>query len=96
MEHSGNKATQLLQPKEFARTIESIVNVYQGNHDVLPELLSDAGRLLLKAREKMTPLQLVLSVAAAAIGAIVLVTYSANQFTDAEEVKDSEQSDKKE
>jgi len=89
MEQSGNTSAQLVQPKEFARTVESIINVYQGNHDVLPELLSDAGKLLLKVRQKMTPVQLVLSVAAAAIGAIVLVTYSNNQFTEAEEVKDN-------
>lgn len=89
MEQSGNTSTQLVQPKDFARTVESIMHVYQGNHDVLPELLSDAGRLLLKARQKMTPTQLVLSVAAAAIGAIVLVTYGKGEFMEAEEVKET-------
>ncbi|WP_205503507.1 hypothetical protein [Rufibacter psychrotolerans] len=87
MEQSQNTSTQLVQPKDFARTVESIVHVYQGNHDVLPDLLADAGRMLLKVRQKMTPVQLVLSVAAVAIGAIVLVSYSGNQFSDAEEVK---------
>ncbi|KAA3440697.1 hypothetical protein [Rufibacter hautae] len=86
MEQTQNTSTQLVQPKDFARTVESIVNVYQGNHDVLPDLLSDAGRMLLKVRQKMTPVQLVLSVAAVAIGAIVLVSYGSTQFSDAEEV----------
>ncbi len=63
------------------------MHVYQGKHDVLPELLSDAGAMLLKARQKMTPVQLILSVAAVAIGAIVLVSYGNNQFTEVEEVK---------
>ncbi|MFB9863291.1 hypothetical protein EFA69_04470 [Rufibacter immobilis] len=89
MEQTPNTSTQLVQPKDFARTVESIVHVYQGNHDVLPDLLSDAGRMLLKVREKMTPVQLVLSVAAVAIGAIVLVSYGSNhQFSEAQEVKE--------
>ncbi|WP_048922378.1 hypothetical protein [Rufibacter radiotolerans] len=88
MEQAENTSAHLVQPKDFAKTVESIMNVYQGNHDVLPDLLADAGKLLLKAREKMTPIQMVLSVAAVAIGAIVLVSYSAGQFTDAEEVKE--------
>ncbi|MBA9077605.1 MULTISPECIES: hypothetical protein [Rufibacter] len=88
MEQSANTSAQLVQPKDFARTVESIMHVYQGNHDVLPELLSDAGNMLLKVRQKMTPVQMILSVAAVAIGAIVLVSYSGGQFADAEEVKD--------
>ncbi|WP_207436196.1 hypothetical protein [Sabulibacter ruber] len=87
MEQPQNPSTQLIQPKDFARTVESIVHVYQGNHDVLPDLLSDAGRMLLKVRQKMTPVQLVLSVAAVAIGAIVLVSSSSNHFSEAEEVR---------
>jgi hypothetical protein len=86
-QQSGNVSTQLSQPKDFARTVESIVSVYQGNHDVLPDLLSDAGRMLLTVRQKMTPVQMVLSVAAVAIGAIVLVTYGNSQYTQAEEVR---------
>ena len=88
MEQSPNTTTQLTQPKDFARTVESIVSVYQGDHDVLPDLLSDAGRMLLTVRQKMTPVQLILSVAAVAIGAIVLVSYgNNNRFQDAEEVR---------
>ncbi|WP_181306638.1 hypothetical protein [Rufibacter sp. XAAS-G3-1] len=89
MEQTQNTSTQLVQPKDFARTVESVVSVYQGNHDVLPELLSDAGRMLLTVRQKMTPVQMILSVAAVAIGAIVLVTYgnSHQQYQDAEEVR---------
>jgi hypothetical protein len=87
MEQAANTTTSLVQPKDFARTVESIMHVYQGNHEVLPELLSDAGQMLLKIRQKMTPVQMVLSVAAVAIGAIVLVSYGNNQFTEAEEVK---------
>ncbi|MFC6996243.1 hypothetical protein [Rufibacter roseus] len=92
MEQTSNTSTHLVQPKDFARTVESIMHVYQGNHDVLPELLSDAGKLMLKARQKMTPVQMILSVAAVAIGAIVLVSYSGHQFADAEEVKDDNNS----
>ncbi|GAA4311200.1 hypothetical protein [Nibribacter koreensis] len=88
MEQSTNTSTSLVQPKDLARTVESILNVYQGKHDVLPELLSDAGKLLLRTRQKMTPVQMILAVAAVAIGAIVLVNYGGHQFADAEEVND--------
>jgi hypothetical protein len=88
MEQTPNTSTQLTQPKDFARTVESIVSVYQGDHDVLPDLLSDAGRMLLTIRQKMSPVQMILSVAAVAIGAIVLVSYgNSNRFQDAEEVR---------
>lgn len=86
MEPTAN--TSLVQPKDFAHTVESVVHVYQGNHEMLPDLLQDAGKLLLKAREKMTPTQMILSVAAIAVGAILLVTYNDAKFTHAEEVKE--------
>lgn len=86
MDQTSNTSAQLVQPKDFARTVESIVHVYQGNHEVLPDLLADAGKMLLKVRQKLTPVQMVLSVAAVAIGAIVLVSYNGNQFSDVEEV----------
>ncbi|MBC3540508.1 hypothetical protein ACFSC6_11520 [Rufibacter sediminis] len=89
MEQTPNTSPQVVQPKDFAKTVESIVSVYQGNHDVLPELLSDAGRMLLTVRQKLSPVQLVLSVAAVAIGAIVLVSYSGNRFDEAEDVTKS-------
>ncbi|GGK84117.1 hypothetical protein ACD591_13610 [Rufibacter glacialis] len=87
-QNTSSQTPQLVQPKDFAKTVESIVSVYQGNHESLPELLSDAGKMLLKVRQKLTPVQLVLSVAAVAIGAIVLVSYGSNhQFNEAEEVR---------
>ncbi|QHL87809.1 hypothetical protein GU926_10360 [Nibribacter ruber] len=88
MEQSTNTSSALVQPKDLARTVESIMHVYQGKHDVLPELLSDAGKLLLRTRQKMSPMQMILAVAAVAIGAIVLVNYSGHQFADAEEIHD--------
>jgi hypothetical protein len=65
----------LIQPADFSRTLENAMHVFkEGNHDKLPDLLQDAGNLLMKASKKLTPTQLVLAVAAIAIATIFVVS----------------------
>ena len=60
-----------IQPEDFSKTLENVMHVFQkGNHEKLPDLLQDAGNLLMKASRRFTTTQLVLSVAALAMGII--------------------------
>jgi hypothetical protein len=65
----------LIQPADFSRTLENAMHVFkEGNHEKIPDLLQDAGNLLMKASKKLTPTQLVLAVAAIAIATIFVVS----------------------
>ena len=65
----------LIQPADFSRTVENAMHVFKdNNHDKIPDLLQDAGNLLLKASKRMTPTQLVLAVAAIAIATVFVVS----------------------
>ena len=65
----------LIQPADFSRTLENAMHVFkEGNHEKLPDLLQDAGNLLMKASKKLSPTQLVLAVAAIAIATIFVVS----------------------
>lgn len=78
----GNKSQQdsnvltMLHPHDMSRTVESALHVFQGNHDKLPELMQDVGQIILKATRRFTTTQLILSVGALTIGAILLSKYS--------------------
>jgi hypothetical protein len=65
----------LIQPADFSRALENAMHVFkEGNHDKLPDLLQDAGNLLMKASKRLTPVQLVLAVAAVAMATIFVVS----------------------
>jgi hypothetical protein len=65
----------LIQPADFSRTVENAMHVFKdSNHDKIPDLLQDAGNLLVKASKKMTPTQLVLAIAAIAIATVFVVS----------------------
>jgi len=69
------QGTSLIQPADFSRTLENVMHVFkEGNHEKLPDLLQDAGNLLMKASKKLTPTQLVLAVAGVAVAAIFVVS----------------------
>ncbi len=60
-----------IQPEDLSKAFENVMHVFQqGNTERLPDLLQDAGNLLMKASRKLTTTQLVLAVAAVAIGVI--------------------------
>ncbi len=66
---------QLIQPQDLSRTLENAMHVFKNqDHAKLPDLLQDAGNLLMKASKKLTPKQLVLAVAAVAVAAIFVVS----------------------
>ena len=65
----------LIQPADFSRTLENAMHVFkEGNHEKIPDLLQDAGNLLMKASKKLSSTQLVLAVAAIAIATIFVVS----------------------
>lgn len=62
-----------IQPEDVARTFEAAVNVFQGKTERMDDLLKHGGNLLRKASKTFSPTQLVLSVAAVAVVAIVVI-----------------------
>ncbi len=60
-------------PEDIARTFEAAVNVFQGKSEHMDDLLKNGGTLLRKASRNFTPTQLILSVAALAVVAIVVI-----------------------
>ena len=58
---------------DIIRTVESAANVFQGKTEHMDDLLKNGGTLLRKASKNFTPTQLVLSVAAIAVVAIVVI-----------------------
>lgn len=64
-------------PEDIARTFEAAVNVFQGKTDHMDDLLKNGGTLLRKASKNFTPTQLILSVAALAVVAIVVINRAA-------------------
>lgn len=60
-------------PQDIARTFEAAVNVFQGKTEHMDDLLKNGGVLLRKASKNFTSTQLILSVAAIAAVAIVVI-----------------------
>ncbi len=60
-------------PEDIARTFEAAVNVFQGKTEHMDDLLKNGGTLLRKASKNFTSTQLILSVAALAVVAIVVI-----------------------
>lgn len=70
-----SQGNSLIQPQDFSRTLENAMHVFkEGNHERLPDLLQDAGNILMKASKKLTPKQLVLAVAVIAVATIFVVS----------------------
>lgn len=63
--------------QDIIRTVESAVNVFQGKTEHMDDLLKNGGTLLRKAAKKFTSTQLILSVAAVAVVAIVVINRAA-------------------
>ncbi len=60
-------------PEDIARTFEAAVNVFQGKTEHMDDLLKNGGTLLRKASKNFTSTQLILSIAALAVVAIVVI-----------------------
>jgi len=61
-------------PEDIARTFESALNVFQGKHEHMDDLLKHGGTLLRKAARHFTSTQLILGIAALATVAVVVVS----------------------
>ncbi|MDJ0364319.1 hypothetical protein QMK33_04090 [Hymenobacter sp. H14-R3] len=59
--------------QDVIRTVESAVNVFQGKTEHMDDLLKNGGTLLRKAAKRFTSTQLILTVAAVAVVAIVVI-----------------------
>ncbi|GAA4502781.1 hypothetical protein GCM10023172_26590 [Hymenobacter ginsengisoli] len=66
-------------PEDIARTFEAAVNVFQGKSEHMDDLLKNGGTLLRKASKNFTPTQLILSVAAIAVVAIVVINRASEE-----------------
>ncbi|MFD1467574.1 hypothetical protein ACFQ48_05015 [Hymenobacter caeli] len=65
-----------IMPEDLVRTFESAYKVFQGETEHMDDLLKNGGVLLRKAAQKLTTAQLVLSIAAIAAVAVVLIKRS--------------------
>jgi len=66
-------------PEDIARTFEAAVNVFQGKTEHMDDLLKNGGTLLRKASKNFSSTQLILSVAAIAVVAIVVIKRAADE-----------------
>lgn len=62
--------TPKIEPEDISKVFQGGMHVIQGHHDVLPDLLTDTGNLLMKASKKLSTTQLILIVAGVAIASI--------------------------
>lgn len=79
-----------LVPQDLSRVVESVMHVYQGNHDHLPELLNHAGTLVLKIGRRLSTSQLLIVGGLLAVGALLVI----RQVADDDENNDEDTGDK--
>jgi hypothetical protein len=63
-----------IAPQEVSKAIEGVLHVASGKYDKLPDLMRDAGSILMRASRKLTTTQIVLAVSVLAVGVIVVAT----------------------
>lgn len=71
-----------LVPQDLSRVVESVMHVYQGNHDHLPELLNHAGTLVLKVGRRMSTRQLLIVGGLLAVGALLVIRQVSDGASD--------------
>lgn len=74
-------------PQDISKTFENALHLYRGNHDKLPELLRDAGTLLLKFSKKLSTPQLILAVGIVACGVALVAVNIAKQHEEEDQKK---------
>ncbi len=68
-----------VRPHEISKTFENALHLYRGDHEKLPELLKDAGALLLRFSRKLSTPQLILAVGIVACGVALVAVNIAKQ-----------------
>ena len=63
----GMQKSVKIEPEDISKVFQGGMHVIQGDHDMLPEFMSDAGNLLMKASQKLSTTQLILIVAGLAV-----------------------------
>jgi hypothetical protein len=71
-----------VRPHEISKAFENALHLYRGDHDKLPELLKDAGALLLRFSRKLSTPQLILAVGIVACGVALVAVNIAKQQED--------------
>jgi hypothetical protein len=74
----------LVKPHEISKTFENALHLYRGDHEKLPELLKDAGALLLRFSRKLSTPQLILAVGIVACGVALVAVNIAKQHEEQE------------
>jgi hypothetical protein len=78
MDNYQSAGTQV-RPHELSKTFEHALHLYRGDHEKLPELLKDAGALLLRFSRKLSTPQLILAVGIVACGVALVAVNIAKQ-----------------
>jgi hypothetical protein len=86
MDNSQSAIAQV-RPHEISKTFENALHLYRGDHEKLPELLKDAGALLLRFSRKLSTPQLILAVGIVACGVALVAVNIAKQQEDMEREK---------
>ena len=73
MENSAVEDALKLMPQDLSRIVESMMHVYQGKHEHLPELLSHSGTLVIKIGRRLSTGQLLAIGALLAVGALFVL-----------------------
>ena len=76
------QTTHKIEPEDISRVFQNGLHVIQGHHEVLPDLLSDAGNLLMKASKKLSTTQLIMIVAGVAIATIFVAKKIEEEITE--------------
>ncbi len=81
MDNYQNAGAQV-KPHEISKTLEHALHLYKGDHERLPELLKDAGALLLRFSRKLSTPQLILAIGIVACGVALVAVNIAKQQED--------------
>ncbi|GAA4391339.1 hypothetical protein [Hymenobacter koreensis] len=83
MDNQLEQQIDKILPEDLTRTFESAYHVITGNNERIEDLLHHGGALLRKASQRMTTTQLVLSIAALAIGTVFVLNRYSDEIGDA-------------
>jgi hypothetical protein len=81
MEKGIQKALKI-EPEDISKVFQGGMHLIQGDHDVLPDFLADAGNLLVKASKKLSTTQLIMIVAGLAVATIFVAKKIEDEIED--------------
>ena len=69
MEKGLENSTRIL-PEDISKVFQGGMHIVQGDTDMLPEFMNDAGNLIMKASKRLSTTQLIMIVAGLAVASI--------------------------